>query len=154
MNDKKDLRRLFQELLPGASREELQKRSEAHRLRVEHVRNHIRELQGELAARSGNQGTPPWPGALELLVLAAAFLSRGGDIDSIAEKVTVLSSRPYRLGAIRFTAHRLVGRELLSENDRSFTLTPQGERELAQARDDAKRWIDALGDSPGPTARE
>jgi hypothetical protein len=154
MNDEKDLRRLFQELLPGASREELQKRSEAHRLRVEHLRDHIRELQADLAAQSGNQEPLPWPAALELLVLAAAFLLRGGDIDSIAEKVAVLSSRPYRLAAIRFTAHRLVGRELLSENDRNFTLTPQGERELAQARDDAKRWIDALGNWPGPPARE
>jgi hypothetical protein len=154
MNDEKDLRRLFQELLPGASREELQKRSEAHRLRLEHVRNDIRELQAELAARSGNQGPPPWPGALEPLVLAATFLLPGSDIDSIAEKVTVLSSKPYRLAAIRFTVHRLVRRDLLSENDRSFTLTPQGERELAQARDDAKRWIDALGNWTGPPARE
>jgi hypothetical protein len=42
---------------------------------------------------------------------------------------------------------------LLSEHDRRFTITPQGERELAQARDDAKRWIDALGEMSAPRPR-
>jgi hypothetical protein len=152
MNDKKDLRRLFQEHFPGASREEVEERAAAQRRTLEQLRNEVRELQTELEARTANPEPPPWPGAVEPLVLAAAFVLRGdGDVDSIAEKVLELSSRPHRLGNIRFTVHRLVRRGLLSEHDRCFTITPQGERELAQARDDAKRWINALGDWPGPS---
>jgi len=153
MNDKKDLRRLFQEYLPGASREEVEKRAAAHRRTLEQLRTEIQELQTEIEARTANPEPPPWPGAVEPLVLAAAFVLRGdGDVDSIAEKVLELSSKPSRYGSIRFTVHRLVRRGLLSEHDRCFTITPQGERELVQARDDAKRWIDALGDWPGPSA--
>jgi hypothetical protein len=146
MNDKKDLRRLFQEQFPGVSREELKKRALEHQRTLDQLRNEARELQAELDARSGNPEPPPWPGAAEPLVLAAAFVLRGdADVDSITEKVLELSSKPHRLGNIRFTLHRLVQRGLLSEHERCFTVTPQGERELAQARDDAKRWIDALG---------
>jgi hypothetical protein len=147
MNDKKDLRRLFEDQFPRASLKELEKMrktTEANRRRVEQLRNDLQELQDELAARNEIQGPPPWPGALEPLVLAAAFLTRGGDLNSIVEKVMELSSRPYELPSIRSTTYRLVRRELLSESDRSFTITPQGERELAQAQGDAKRWIEAL----------
>jgi hypothetical protein len=145
MNKKEEdeLRRRFQELLPR--QEELQKELEARRYRHEQLRSDLAELKAELAARRENEGPPPWPGALEPLVLAAALLVSGGDIDSIAEKVMELSSRPYPVPAIRSTVHRLVRRELISESDRSFTVTPAGERELAQARDDANRWIAALG---------
>jgi predicted transcriptional regulator len=72
------------------------------------------------------------------------------DVDSIAEKVLELGSGPYTLPAIRSTIHHLVRRGLLSENERCFTITARGERQLAHARDDAKRWIDALGERPGP----
>ncbi|HEY2382858.1 MAG TPA: hypothetical protein VGK48_16910 [Terriglobia bacterium] len=137
MNDKKEeLRRRLQELLP---------RLEEQGRRREQLRNDIRELQAELAERRENEGPPPWPGALEPLVLAAVLLVPAGDLDNIAEKAMELSSSRYGLPEIRSTVHRLVQRKFLSENDRSFTITPQGERELAQARDDAKRWIDALG---------
>jgi hypothetical protein len=136
MNDKKDLRRRLQEFIP---------KSEAQRRITEQLRSDLAELKAELAAKRENEGPPPWPGALEPLVLAAAFLVPNGDIDSIAGKVIELSSKPYQLPAIRSTVLRLVQRELLAEGDRSFTVTPQGERELFQARDDAKRWIDALG---------
>jgi hypothetical protein len=116
---------------------------------LEQVRNERRELEAELEALKAQlPKSLPWPGALEPLVLAAAFLTRGGDIDSIAEKLAQLSSKPYALPAVRSTVQLLVRRGLLSENDRSFTVTPHGERELAQARDDAKRWVDALGNLP------
>jgi hypothetical protein len=153
MNNKKDLRQLFQEYLPGASLEEVEKRTAAHRRTLEQLRNELQELETEIEARAANPEPAPWPGAIEPLVLAAAFVLRSeGDVDGIAEKVLELSSRPHRLGNIRFTVHRLVRRGLLSEHDRCFTITPQGERELARARDDAKHWIDALGGWEGPSA--
>jgi hypothetical protein len=145
MNKKNDLHQRLKELFPRASREELERKAEAQRRRVEQLRKDILDLEAELAAQRKNRGTPPWPGALEPVVLAATFITRGGDVDRIAEKVTELSSRPYALPAIRSTVYRLVRSGLLSENDRTFSVTPQGERELAHARDDAKRWVDALG---------
>ena len=54
MNNKKDLRQLFQEHLPGASLEELEKRSAAHRRTLEQLRNELQELQTEMEARTGN----------------------------------------------------------------------------------------------------
>ena len=147
MNDKKDkdeeLQRVLQELLPR--RKDLQRELEARRRMREQLRSDLAEAKAELLARRENQGPPPWPGALEPLVLAAAFLTPGGDVDGIAEKVMDLSSKPYPVSAIRSTVHRLIQRELISESDRSFTVTAAGERELRQARDDAKRWIAALG---------
>lgn len=148
MNERDELRRKLQELLPR--REDLHKRTEAQRQGLEELRTEIGELHARLAARTGNSGLPPWSGALEPLVLAAAFLERGGDVGSIVIKVTELSSKPYPPGSIRFAIHRLVHRKLLSEDDRTFTVTPEGERELARARHEAKRWIGALGDWPGP----
>jgi hypothetical protein len=153
MNDGKDLQRLFQEHLPRASREELEERAAAHRRTLEQLRTEVQELHAEIEARRANPEPPPWPGIVEPLVLAAAFVLRGdGEVDSIAEKVLGLSGKPYPLATIRFTVHRLVRRGLLSEHERCFTITPQGERELAQARDNAERWIDALRDWPGPSA--
>jgi hypothetical protein len=153
MNEKKDLRQLFQKHFPSASREELEKRAAAHLRTLDQLRNEARELQAELEARRGNPEPPPWPGAIEPLVLAAAFLLGGeGHVDSIAEKVLELSSKRHQVWNVRSTVHRLVRRGLLSEHDRCFTITPQGESELTQARDDAKRWIDALGYWPGPSA--
>jgi hypothetical protein len=153
MSDKKDLRRLFQEQLPRATPEEAKKKSAAQRRLMDQLRTELEELEWELEAQGRTLAPVPWPGAIEPLVLAAAFLLRGeGDVDSIAEKITELTSEPYRVGQIRFIVHRLVRRRLLSEHERSFTITPQGEHELAQARADAKRWIDALGEWPGPAA--
>jgi hypothetical protein len=145
MKEKNDLQQRLKELFPRASREELQKKAEAQRRTLEQLRKDVQDLEAELAARMANQPAPQWSGAVEPLVLAAAFLTGGGDFDSIAEKVTELSSNPYASQAIRSTVHRLVSCRLLSENDRSYTVTPQGERELAQVRDDAKRWVEALG---------
>ena len=159
MNDKKDVReqlrrdlqRLLQEQLPRASREEVERKVAAHRRTSEQLRAELQELTFELEARTANLLSAPWPGALEPLVLAAAFLLHGdGDVDDIAEIVAELSSKPHRLGAIRFTVHRLIRRGLLSEHERSFAITREGEQELAQTRADAKRWIDAIGDWPGP----
>jgi hypothetical protein len=152
MNVKKDLRKLFQEQLPAASLEELKKKATAHQRNFEQLQTEIKELKTELDAKIGYAVAPPWPGALEPLLLAAAFVLGSGDVESITVKALELSSTPYRLMDIRFTVHRLVGRGLLSEHDRCFTITPQGERELAHARDDAKRWTDALGGWPGPSA--
>ena len=146
MNKKNDLHQRLKELFPRASREELERKAEAQRRRVEQLRKDIGDLEAELAVQRKNRGPLPWLGALEPLVLAAAFLTRGGDVDGIAEKVTELSSRAYALPAIRSKVYRLVRSGLLSENDRTFTVTSHGERELAHARDDAKRWVVALGD--------
>jgi hypothetical protein len=150
MNEKeKDLQRMFQELLPRS--EELRKKTAAQIQRLQQLRNDIQEAKAELQARKENTAPPPWPGAIEPLVLAASFLvGADADVDSITQKVLELGSRAYALPAIRSTIHHLVRRELLSENDRCFTITPRGERQLAQARDDAKRWIEALGERPGP----
>ena len=153
MNDKKDLQRLFEEQIPRASDEELKKKAAAHRRTLEQLRGEIRELEAALETRRANPGPPPWPGAVEPLVLAAVFLAgEDADLDSISDEVEDLSSRPYPLAIIRFTTHRLVQRGLLTESDRCFTITPQGERELAQARDDAQRWTDALRAWRGPSA--
>jgi hypothetical protein len=86
-----------------------------------------------------------WPGKLEPLVLAAAFLLRGeGDAERVARLADEFAGQQVQTVAVRFTLHRLVWRGLLTEKNRQFTVTPEGERALTQVREAAKRWIQAL----------
>ena len=151
--NKKDIRQLLKEHLPRPTHEELEERAAAHQRTYDQLRAELQELQAELETRTLTAAQLSWPGAVEPLVLAAAFVLRGeADADNIADKIRELSSGPLSIAGIRFAIQRLVRRGLLSENDRCFTVTPTGERELAQARDDAKRWMAALDNWSGPKA--
>ena len=152
-DNKKDIERLLKENLPRTEpRDKPARRSPARQRAWEEIRKELEEATLELEALTGSQESlPVWPGLLEPLVLAAAFLLHGkGEVESIAENVCQLAPDPPNRGAIRFAVERLVRRGLLSETDRCFSITAEGERELAKARANAKRWIDALADWPGP----
>ena len=67
-----------------------------------------------------------------------------GDVERIARLADEFAGEPVQTAAVRFALHRLMRRALVAEKDRLFTVTPEGERALTQARDAAKRWIEAL----------
>ena len=143
--EKKDLLSVMKEAFQQESREYLENRA---RQRFAELRSELEELEAEIKAN--HTVRPAWPGAIEPLILAAAFLLHGeGDVDAIADKAVELSSDPLRIEQVRFAVHRLARRGLLSENERCFTITPEGERQLSNARSNAKRWIEALDNWPG-----
>jgi hypothetical protein len=113
----------------------------------ERLRAELDELGAEIYGKREMAGLTgkEWPGQLEPLVLAAAFVLHGeGDVERIARLADGFAGEPVQTAAVRFTLHRLIRRALIAERDRLFTVTPEGERALSQARDAARRWIEAL----------
>jgi hypothetical protein len=137
-------------LLKGLPTAAIQQKLAAAQRTRERLAKELEEFSQELEARrkTGTTGRE-WPGELEPLVLAAASLLHGqGDIDRIAACVNDFAAQSLNISSVRFALHRLIRRGLIREADRQFTVTPEGERALAKAKETAKRWIQALEARP------
>src|SRR5215471_4614672 len=147
----KDIDQILKRYMPPPSPEERKAALAAHKRVLGELRAELDELKSELDARRRNHPRiDEWPGELEPVVLAAAFLCRNTpEFDAIVGRVNQLSASPTTKSGIRFALFRLVRRGFLVEVKRKFQLTPKGEHALSRAKESARKWLDALGEPPG-----
>ena len=125
---------------------ELRVAMDEHKAELEAKRATVKNLRDELEVkRQALADEADWPAEAEPLVLAAVALLEGNaGIENTIEAVNKMAAAPVRPFTVRFALHRLVSRGYVSEDKRSFTITPEGRRALEQAKETSKRWIDAL----------
>lgn len=147
----KDIDQILKRYMPPLSLEERKKAQAARKKALGELRERLDEVKARLDA--GSEKRPrknDWPGEVEPVVLAAAFLCHANpEFEAIAEKANQLAASPLTRSTIRFAVFRLVSRGFLVEVNRSYQLTPEGKSALSQTKASAGKWLDALSKS-GP----